>query len=73
MAKRRSFPVKIDEWDSHFFKTPIARLTISGKVKDVDLYDMLSGLIGRAKDAKYVILSLSLKTPVHSMKKPSGV
>lgn len=63
MAKRRSFPVKIDEWDSHFFKTSIARLTISGKVKDVDLYDMLSGLMGRAKDAMVRYLVVKLEHP----------
>ena len=63
MAKKQSFPLKIDEWDSRFFKTPIMRLTISGNVKDLFLSEMLSDLVMRAEDAKVRYLVVKLENP----------
>jgi ribosomal protein S18 acetylase RimI-like enzyme len=67
MAKRRSFPLKIDEWDSRFFNTSIARLTISGKAKDLFLSEMLSDLMIRARGAKvrYLIVKLENSDGFH--------
>lgn len=60
MAKRPSLPLKIDEWDSLFFKRSIARLTISGKARRLFTPQALSDMIIRSRRRKirYIVIKL---------------
>jgi ribosomal protein S18 acetylase RimI-like enzyme len=49
MAKRSSFPIRLDKWDSSFFKVPIARLHISGRRKNPAFYESVKYFLKRAK------------------------
>jgi ribosomal protein S18 acetylase RimI-like enzyme len=63
MVKRQSFPLVMDKWDSSFFKTPIARLSISGKKKYPYFSDRLSDLLLRAKREGVRHLFIKLENP----------
>ena len=63
MAKRRSFPIAIDKWDSSFFKTPIARLTLSGRKGRTHFAEEMAGLISLAKRKKIGYLVIKLENP----------
>ena len=60
MAKRRLFPIVIDKWDSSFFKTPIARLIVSGRRPYTHFAEEMTGLMSSAKRKKigYLVIKL---------------
>lgn len=63
MVKRQSFPLTKDEWDSSFFKIPIARLNISGKKRYSYFSDSLSDLLSRAKREGMRYLFIKMEYP----------
>ena len=64
MAKKSFFPLKIDKWDSGFFKIPIARLHISGR-RDYPLFFAgVKDLLARAAESGTGFIFIRLENPV---------
>lgn len=69
MAERQRFPLVIDRWDSYFFKTPIARLVISGRKRYPHFSNSLAELISRARKDRIGYLVIKLENPGASYEK----
>lgn len=67
MGRRKSLPLKIDSWDSRFFKKPIARLKMSGRKRYPRFTGALRDLIIRAKAQKISYLVIRLDNPELSL------
>lgn len=63
MEKRPLFPLKIDKWDSAFFKKSIARLRICGKNKYPFFGREIKDLLNRAKTAGVKLVVISIEDP----------
>ncbi|MDP3790250.1 MAG: hypothetical protein Q8R48_07610, partial [Candidatus Omnitrophota bacterium] len=69
MKKRLLLPLKLDKWDSYFFKTPIARLSISGRRKYRSFNAQIENIIEEAEVAKVGFLVIKLEHPKLSYEK----
>ena len=69
MKKKWLFLLRLDKWDSYFFKTPIARLSISGRRKYRSLNEQIEKLIEKAKAARVGYLVIKLEHPRLSYEK----
>lgn len=65
MEKRSLFPLRLDKWDSYFFKTPIARLTISGRCKYPAFNEQIRRFIEKTKatGVGYAVIKLVAPRP----------
>ncbi len=63
MDRKSSLPLKVDKWDSGFFKTKIARLNISGARSDKSLARRMHGLIRLARRENIAFLVIKLIEP----------
>lgn len=63
MAKNTSFLLKIDKWDSHFFKKKIARLEILGRKVYPGFSEALSDLLKTAGEKKVAYMVIKLFNP----------
>ena len=66
MAKNSLFPVHLDKWDSTFFKTPVARLLISGKKKYHAFYESIKEFLKGAQEKKVRFIFIRLEDPTPS-------
>lgn len=69
MVKRSLFPLKLDKWDSGFFKKPIVRLHISGKKKYHDFYGKIKTFLRNAKKSGIACVVIRLEHPKPSYEK----
>jgi len=66
MAKRSVFPIRLDNWDSSFFKAPVARIVVSGKKRYHALHEGIKDLLKDAREKKIKFLFMRLEDPVYS-------
>jgi len=66
MDRKSSLPLKLDKWDSDFFKVKIARLNISGKEPDNSLTEELNDLVdlARRENIAFLVIKLIGTNPV---------
>lgn len=69
MARKRTLPLKIDKWDSDFFKTRIARLKLSGKKTDRNFPGKLSDLLNLARKQNVAFLVIKMENPIPTYEK----
>ncbi len=67
MVRKSSLPLKIDKWDSGFFKTKIARLNISGTKPDKFFAKTLHDLLRLAmrKNITFLVIKLIEPNPIY--------
>lgn len=61
MVKRRWLPLRVDKWNSNFFKERIARVKISDKERTDSFSESLSELLSRAQKKKVGFLVIKLQ------------